>query len=252
MTAKIYFRVTSQGPAGPTTRTLGYHHKDTGPRHRTRKRGNAHKPGPTRRTYIDIYLPWVRYPLAASSIRHRGTPNQARTDEPAIITWRVPSVQPSGFPWAAASPRRIERDSNRSPRCSRRARVACRVRRSTMNDDAVKMPSELVLKDPPAPSSASDDAQMTPHCGMIDRGGEMGAVTKGNETGTTNSKSPSSISGNWHCAWCSRRFRARSSGGSKQRYCNPTCRHALDRAARRLVRKALAVGALSIEELRRV
>ena len=53
-----------------------------------------------------------------------------------------------------------------------------------------------------------------------------------------------------HCYWCSTPFRPRRSGGSRQVFCCPSCRHALDRAARRLVRRALAGGALSIEELR--
>jgi hypothetical protein len=160
--------------------------------------------------------------------------------------------------WAAASPRRIERDSNRSTEMQPPPAHAWHVEygESTMSDDAVKMPSELALEDTPAPSSAGDDVQMTLRRGMIDCRVEMSAVTKRNETGTTstkvNNEPLSSTSGDCHCAWCAGRFRARSSGGSKQRYCSPTCRHALDRAARRLVRAALVRGLLTIEELRRV
>jgi hypothetical protein len=52
------------------------------------------------------------------------------------------------------------------------------------------------------------------------------------------------------CMWCGRGFTPRRDGGKEQRFCSPTCRYALDAAGRRWIASALAVGTLTLDELR--
>jgi hypothetical protein len=52
------------------------------------------------------------------------------------------------------------------------------------------------------------------------------------------------------CAWCSRTFTPRVTGGHAQRFCRPACRRAIDAAARRWAAKAIAAGMLTVDVLR--
>jgi len=49
------------------------------------------------------------------------------------------------------------------------------------------------------------------------------------------------------CLWCGRAFTPR---GKAQRFCRPACRRAYDAAGRRWVAWALAIGTLTIPDLR--
>src|SRR6516162_3227825 len=52
------------------------------------------------------------------------------------------------------------------------------------------------------------------------------------------------------CLWCSRIFTPRRDGGKPQLFCRPACRRAFDRAGRRWVAEAIAVGMLTLDSLR--
>jgi hypothetical protein len=52
------------------------------------------------------------------------------------------------------------------------------------------------------------------------------------------------------CPWCGRAFRPRTSGGTDQRFCGASCRHAFWTAARRWVMLAIETGLLSADMLR--
>ena len=52
------------------------------------------------------------------------------------------------------------------------------------------------------------------------------------------------------CSWCGKHFQPRSSGGTDQRFCRPTCRQAFWTAARRWIGRALEAGLLSAEVLK--
>jgi hypothetical protein len=54
------------------------------------------------------------------------------------------------------------------------------------------------------------------------------------------------------CPWCGRAFRPRTSGGSDQRFCGASCRHAFWSAARRWVMRAVDAGLLSPDTLNAV
>jgi hypothetical protein len=53
------------------------------------------------------------------------------------------------------------------------------------------------------------------------------------------------------CVWCERFFRPRKSGGKGQRFCRPSCRRAFHAAARAWALDALAIGRLTIADLRK-
>lgn len=52
------------------------------------------------------------------------------------------------------------------------------------------------------------------------------------------------------CAWCSRAFTPRATGGKPQVFCRPACRRAFDAAGRRWVAEAVAGGTLTVEDLK--
>jgi hypothetical protein len=53
------------------------------------------------------------------------------------------------------------------------------------------------------------------------------------------------------CLWCHRPFRARRSGGQRQRFCRPGCRRAFHAGARAWVLDAIASGALTVADVRK-
>lgn len=52
------------------------------------------------------------------------------------------------------------------------------------------------------------------------------------------------------CLWCGGPFRARTSGGSKQCFCAPSCRHAYGSALRRWAAREVEEGRLSLPTLK--
>src|SRR5215212_6872934 len=53
-----------------------------------------------------------------------------------------------------------------------------------------------------------------------------------------------------HCRWCGRTYRARTTGGSAQRFCSTEHRKAFWTAARRWTMRAIETGLLSVECLK--
>src|SRR5229473_104657 len=53
-----------------------------------------------------------------------------------------------------------------------------------------------------------------------------------------------------HCLWCGRGYRARTTGGSAQRFCSTEHRKAFWTAARRWTMRAIETGLLSVECLK--
>jgi hypothetical protein len=52
------------------------------------------------------------------------------------------------------------------------------------------------------------------------------------------------------CCWCDGRFLARQTGGRAQRFCQPSCRRAFHSAARNWALDAIAIGTLTVPEIR--
>jgi hypothetical protein len=53
------------------------------------------------------------------------------------------------------------------------------------------------------------------------------------------------------CAWCSRSFTPRSTGGHAQRFCGSPCRRAFDAAGRRWAAEAIAADMVTVDALRK-
>lgn len=53
-----------------------------------------------------------------------------------------------------------------------------------------------------------------------------------------------------HCAWCSRAFAPRATGGKPQVFCRPACRRSFDAAGRRWIAAAIAARTLTPDQLR--
>jgi len=53
------------------------------------------------------------------------------------------------------------------------------------------------------------------------------------------------------CAWCSRSFAPRRTGGRRQRFCSERCRRANEKAMREWAQGELAAGRVTIAEIKR-
>jgi hypothetical protein len=53
------------------------------------------------------------------------------------------------------------------------------------------------------------------------------------------------------CFWCNRPFRPRRDGGRAQRFCRPSCRRAFHAAARAWALEELAIGRMTVADLKK-
>jgi hypothetical protein len=52
------------------------------------------------------------------------------------------------------------------------------------------------------------------------------------------------------CLWCNGLFAAKTVGGHAKRFCRPSCKHQFHRAARIWAEQAIAMGRLSVTDIR--